>query len=43
MELAGLAGENLLRVFKGAEEVAEKLRKEGRAVAYDIYDKRTDL
>jgi len=42
-DLAGLAGENLLRILKGAEETALRLRKEGRAVAYDIYDKRTDL
>ncbi|KDQ15224.1 hypothetical protein BOTBODRAFT_31890 [Botryobasidium botryosum FD-172 SS1] len=42
-ELGGLAGGNFLRVFKGAEEVAERLRGEGVKPAMDIYEHRTDL
>jgi membrane dipeptidase len=42
-ELAGLAGENLLRVFKGVEETAARLRREGRQPEYQIYEKRKDL
>jgi len=42
-ELAGLAGENLLRVFNGVEETAARLRKEGRLPEYEIYEKRMDM
>jgi len=41
-ELGGLAGGNILRVLKGAEEVAAKLqRKQGPNMA--LYSKRTDI
>jgi len=42
-ELRGLAGENLLRVFEGAERVARELQKAGTPPVLDIYDKRPDL
>ncbi|KAJ6602203.1 renal dipeptidase family [Mycena sp. CBHHK59/15] len=42
-ELSGLAGGNLLRVFKGAEKVSNGLKAAGTPPAFDIYDKRTDL
>jgi membrane dipeptidase len=43
LELAGLAGANLLRVFETAERVAREMRAEGVRPAFDIYEKRTDL
>ncbi|TFK53905.1 hypothetical protein OE88DRAFT_1129777 [Heliocybe sulcata] len=42
-ELAGLSGENLLRVMEGAENVAKQLQDDGVPPAWDIYDKRTDV
>lgn len=42
-ELAGLTGANLLRVFEGAEQVAHDLQAAGAPVAYDLYDRRTDI
>ncbi|KAJ7128954.1 membrane dipeptidase-domain-containing protein [Mycena crocata] len=42
-ELAGLAGANLLRVFEGAERVAQGLRAGGAQPVFDLYDKRTDI
>lgn len=42
-ELAGVAGDNLLRVMKGMEDVARKLQKEGKGPSMAVYDKRTDL
>lgn len=42
-ELGGLTGGNLLRVLRGAEEVARKLQAGGVLPKFDIYDKRSDL
>jgi len=42
-ELKGLTGENLLRVFEGAERVARELQKAGTPPVLDLYDKRPDL
>ncbi|KAG7544296.1 hypothetical protein FFLO_03335 [Filobasidium floriforme] len=42
-DLAGLAGENLLRVLEGAERVAFDMKKEGKQPSMAVYDKRTDL
>jgi len=42
-ELVGLAGGNLLRVFEGAERVAEYLQSIHTAPVMDLYDKRPDL
>ncbi|KAG5638792.1 hypothetical protein H0H81_010021 [Sphagnurus paluster] len=42
-ELAGLAGGNLLRVFKGAEKVSRELQAAGQQPAYDLYSKRKDI
>ena len=43
LELAGLTGGNFLRVFEGAEKVAQDLQRAGTLPKYDIYDKREDL
>jgi hypothetical protein len=43
MELAGLTGGNFLRVFEGAEKVAQDLQGARTLPKYDIYDKREDL
>jgi len=42
-DLAGLAGENLLRVLEGAEKVAYDMKKEGKKPSMMVYDKRNDL
>ncbi|GJE89528.1 M19 family dipeptidase [Phanerochaete sordida] len=42
-DIEGLTNKNLLRVMKGAEDVARQLQKHGAQPAYDYYDKRTDL
>ncbi|KAK8865714.1 hypothetical protein IAR55_000859 [Kwoniella newhampshirensis] len=42
-ELAGLAGGNFLRAFRGVESVSAKLKKEGKGPSYVVYDKRKDL
>ncbi|KAF5386137.1 hypothetical protein D9615_002341 [Tricholomella constricta] len=42
-ELAGLTGANLLRVFEGAEKVAQELQAAGQQPAYDLYEKRRDI
>jgi membrane dipeptidase len=42
-ELAGLTGANLLRVFEGAEKVANELRASRVPPVFDLYDKRPDL
>lgn len=42
-DLAGLAGENILRVLEGAEKVAKQMKKEGKTASMAIYEKRTDL
>ena len=42
-DVAGLAGENLLRVLEGAERVAFDMKKEGKQPSMAVYDKRTDL
>jgi hypothetical protein len=42
-DLAGLAGENVLRVLEGAEKTAAKMKKEGAGPSMAIYDKRTDI
>lgn len=42
-ELEGLTGQNLIRVFEGAEKVAKKLQAAGTQPVYDLYDKRTDI
>jgi len=42
-ELRGLTGGNFLRVFEGAERVAQELQKAGTPPVLDLYDKRTDL
>ncbi|EKM61555.1 uncharacterized protein PHACADRAFT_248234 [Phanerochaete carnosa HHB-10118-sp] len=42
-DIEGLTNKNLLRVMKGAENVAHKLQKQGVEPAYEYYDKRTDL
>jgi len=42
-ELAGLTGQNLLRILDGAERVAGKLQAVGTEPAWDIYSKRPDL
>jgi membrane dipeptidase len=43
LELAGLTGGNFLRVFEGAEKVAQDLQDAGTLPKYDVYDKREDL
>jgi membrane dipeptidase len=43
LELAGVTGANLLRVFEGAEQVARVLQAAGTAPVYDLYDKRLGL
>ena len=42
-DLAGLAGENVLRVLDGAERAASKMKKEGAGPSMAIYEKRTDI
>ncbi|KIP04333.1 hypothetical protein PHLGIDRAFT_109710, partial [Phlebiopsis gigantea 11061_1 CR5-6] len=42
-DIEGLTNKNLLRVMKGAEEVAAKLQRAGTEPAYDLYARRTDL
>ncbi|KAF8487832.1 membrane dipeptidase-domain-containing protein [Gautieria morchelliformis] len=42
-DLVGLAGGNLIRVWKGVEAVALRMQSEGVQPAYDIYDKREDM
>ncbi|KAF8585805.1 hypothetical protein K439DRAFT_1652857 [Ramaria rubella] len=42
-DLAGLAGENLIRVWKGVEAASRRMQSEGVQPAYDVYDKREDL
>lgn len=42
-ELAGLAGTNLLRVFRGAELASAQLKHEGAKASMDIYTRRPDL
>lgn len=42
-DLAGLAGENVLRVLEGAERTAAKMKKDGAGPSMAIYDKRTDI
>ena len=39
----GLAGGNLIRVWKGMEAVARRMHNERVQPAYDIYEKRQDL
>ncbi|KZP14760.1 hypothetical protein FIBSPDRAFT_796348 [Athelia psychrophila] len=43
LELAGLTGANLLRVFTGAERVSAELKKAGAQPVYDLYAARRDL
>jgi membrane dipeptidase len=43
LELAGLAGANLLRVYEGAERVSRELQSSGATPVVDLYDKRPDL
>lgn len=43
IELAGLTGANLLRVFAGAERVSADLKKAGMQPVYDLYSERRDL
>ncbi|EJC97689.1 uncharacterized protein FOMMEDRAFT_149633 [Fomitiporia mediterranea MF3/22] len=43
VELAGLAGGNLLRVMERAERAALQMQRDGDKPAMDVYDKRTDL
>lgn len=42
-DLAGFTGANLLRVMRGAEEVARQMRLEGVRPSMEIYEKREDL
>jgi len=42
-EVAGLSGGNLLRVFKGAEKVAEHMKRQGAVAAMDLYSRRPDI
>ena len=42
-ELAGLTGANFLRVFQGAEKVAEELQAAHTPPVFDLYSKRTDI
>ena len=42
-ELAGLTGANLLRVFRGAEEVARELQAGSTPPVFDLYSKRRDI
>jgi membrane dipeptidase len=42
-DLAGLAGENLLRVLEGAERVTYDMKKEGKKPSMAVYEKREDL
>jgi len=42
-ELAGLTGANFLRVFQGAEKVAEELQAAHTPPVFDLYNKRTDI
>lgn len=42
-ELAGLTGGNFLRVFRGAEVVAEELQAAHTPPVFDLYNKRTDI
>jgi membrane dipeptidase len=38
-----LAGGNVLRILRGAEEVSEKMKKEGKLPSDAVYSKRKDL
>lgn len=42
-DLAGLAGENVLRVLEGAEKTAAKMKRDGAGPSMAIYEKRTDI
>lgn len=42
-DLAGFTGANLLRVMRGAEDVARQMRLEGVRPGMERYEKRTDL
>ena len=41
--LAGLAGENLLRVMEGAEKVARQMQKGGIKSSWQLWEGRDDL
>jgi len=43
IELSGLTGANLLRVYEGAERVSKELRSSGATYVMNLYDKRPDL
>lgn len=38
-----LAGANVLRILRGAEEVADKMAQEGKKPSNAVYSKRKDL
>lgn len=42
-DLSLLAGGNVLRILREAEEVSKKMKKEGHGPSDAVYDKRTDL
>ncbi|KAK1927955.1 membrane dipeptidase-domain-containing protein [Papiliotrema laurentii] len=42
-DLSLLAGGNVLRILRGAEEVSEKMKKEGKLPSDAVYSKRKDL
>ncbi|KAH8984504.1 hypothetical protein EDB92DRAFT_1481149 [Lactarius akahatsu] len=42
-DLRGFTGDNFLRVFAGAEDVARNMARESVAPAQDLYEKRTDI
>lgn len=43
VDIEGLTNKNLLRVMKGAEDVARKLQLAGTEPVYDLYSRRTDI
>ena len=42
-DIEGLTNKNLLRVMRGAENIAKKLQASGTEPSYEVYSKRTDL
>ncbi|KAF8592087.1 Metallo-dependent hydrolase [Ramaria rubella] len=43
MDLAGLAKGNILRIWRGVEDVSIRMQREGVQPAYNVYEKRQDL
>ena len=42
-DLSLLAGENILRILRGAEQVSQKMMKDGKKPSFAVYDQRKDL